>query len=116
MDTKVPLCTVPFATGFTTAKSTFRDCCVSDPQINSDTGVTFEQWQQDPRLVSFKESLYADQLPDACHRCATRESIEGSSFRLAVNEQIGDSNLSWPSRWNITSTQKEAGYLRSIVC
>lgn len=102
MDIKKPLCTVPFATGFTTAKSTFRECCVSDPQINSNLGATFEEWQQDSRLVAFKKSLYADQLPSSCHRCVTQERIEGSSFRTAVNQQAGNTDLSWPSRWNIT--------------
>jgi len=98
-----PFCTVPFAEGFSGVNAPFRNCCAADPQISSRAGQTFAEWQKDPRLIAFKESMYTDQWPTECYRCQLREQESGSSFRTAVNStiDINDNFGMWPSRWNL---------------
>ena len=98
-----PFCTVPFVEGFSASGSTFRNCCAASPQIVSRPNQSFAQWQQDPRLVQFKENMYNNQWPDECHGCRHQEEQSGSSFRTVVNSAVEvDKNFGvWPSRWNL---------------
>jgi organic radical activating enzyme len=98
-----PFCTVPFAEGFSGLGAPFRNCCAADPQIQSLPGQTFAQWQQDARLVEFKQQLLTNTWPSACHRCEKQETQAGTSFRTAVNNsvEINENFQVWPSRWNL---------------
>lgn len=98
-----PFCTVPFVVGFSGAASTFRNCCVADPQIYSLPGQTFTEWQTDSRLIKFKENMYKSQWPSECQSCRIQEEQSGSSFRTIVNSTVEvDENFgAWPSRWNL---------------
>ena len=108
MTQRRPFCTVPFAEGFSGpgfsgVNSEFRNCCLTDPQILSQPGQTFTDWQQDPRLIAFKKSMYTEGWHKDCYRCQLQEEESGSSFRTAVNDQVKiDKNFGiWPSRWHI---------------
>jgi organic radical activating enzyme len=98
-----PFCTVPFVEAFLGYRTAFRNCCATDPAIHSLPGQTFVQWQQDPRLVQFRENMYLDQWPAECEKCRIQEQQSGHSFRTSVNSQITmDENFDmWPSRWNL---------------
>jgi sulfatase maturation enzyme AslB (radical SAM superfamily) len=98
-----PFCTVPFVEAFSGIKSGFRNCCVADPQILSDSGQQFNDWWQDPRLTEFRDRLQSNQWPDECHRCRVQEQQSGSSFRTVINQTVQiDKNFgAWPSRWNL---------------
>ena len=103
MDNTKPFCTVPFAEAFSANESLFRNCCVADPQILSYPGQSFSQWQNDPRLMRFRESMYTTEWPSECYRCQIQETQSGGSFRTAVNSAVKiNKNFGvWPSRWNL---------------
>lgn len=103
MDKSKPFCTVPFVESFSGSKTAFRNCCTVDPEIQSLPNQTFTEWQNDPRLVQFKENMYTDQWPTECYRCRVQEEQSGSSFRTSVNSAVKiDKNFGvWPSRWNL---------------
>jgi len=103
MNDLTPFCTVPFAEAFTGSKSAFRNCCAADPQIQSLPNQSFLEWQKDPRLTKFRESMYTNEWPTECYRCQIQETQSGSSFRTAVNRAVKiDKNFGvWPSRWNL---------------
>lgn len=98
-----PFCTVPFAEGFSGIDSAFRNCCTADPQIASLPGQTFTEWQQDSRLVKFKQRMYNGQWPSECYKCQIQEQASGESFRTAVNNSVvvNKNFEEWPSRWNL---------------
>lgn len=98
-----PFCTVPFVEAFSGDRAAFRNCCATDPAIYSLPGQTFSEWQQDPRLVRFRENMYLNQWPAECENCRIQEQQSGHSFRTTVNSQttIDDKFGVWPSRWNL---------------
>jgi len=98
-----PFCVVPFAETFSGTDSNYRNCCAAYPQISSLPGQTFEQWQQDPRLIEFRKRLDQGQWLDECRACEIQEKQHGHSFRTAVNSvvEVDDSFGVWPSRWSI---------------
>ena len=103
MNKNKPFCTVPFVEGFSGLDSAFRNCCSANPQISSVPGQTFAEWQQDPRLINFKERMYTNKWLPECQSCRVQEQESGSSFRTAVNSAvtIDDNFGQWPSRWNL---------------
>jgi sulfatase maturation enzyme AslB (radical SAM superfamily) len=98
-----PFCVVPFVEAFSGMDSNYRNCCAAYPQISSLPGQTFEQWQQDPRLIEFRKSLSQDQWISECRACEIQEKQHGQSFRTAVNStvEVDDVFGKWPSRWNL---------------
>jgi hypothetical protein len=98
-----PFCVVPFVEAFSGYESAWRNCCAADPQITSLPDQTFEQWQQDHRLQSFRQRLQDQTWQPECHKCQRQEQESGHSFRTAVNDavDITDTFGVWPSRWNL---------------
>jgi organic radical activating enzyme len=97
------LCAVPFVKAWVDQHGKFRNCCVADPEITSETDQNFDAWWSSNKLVEFKQSLTDSVLPPACHRCVLKESVQQESFRTAVNKSIDFANtdFSYPSRWDI---------------
>jgi organic radical activating enzyme len=98
-----PFCTVPFVEGFSGYGTEFRNCCAADPQITSLPGQTFSEWNQDARLIEFRERMYQDTWQPECQKCRRQEQESGHSFRTAVNQQVimTENFGAWPSRWNL---------------
>lgn len=99
-----PFCVVPFVEAFSGYGTAFRNCCAADPQIASEPGQTFEQWQQDPRLEEFRQRMWTNDWLPECHRCQRQEQESGHSFRTAVNAAATDIQRNfgvWPNRWNL---------------
>ena len=98
-----PFCVVPFAEAFSGYHSLFRNCCATDPQIYSLPSQSFSDWQKDPRLIAFRESMHTGQWSSECRNCRIQEEQSGSSFRTVVNDatKIDENFGVWPSRWNL---------------
>jgi organic radical activating enzyme len=98
-----PFCAVPFTTAFTYNNIGFRDCCTRYPQIISQPDQNFANWWHSNELVSFRHQLLtSNQWPSGCEGCQLREASTGTSFRLAVNQEVSTCiDYTWPSAWNI---------------
>lgn len=96
-----PFCTVPFVTAFVNDQG-FKDCCARS-SILSSPGQSFAHWWQDPRLVDFRKELDSfDTWPVGCDVCRIRENFDGTSTRLAQNQQIPKlQHHEWPRNWHI---------------
>jgi len=99
-----PFCLVPFVEAFSGYGSAFRNCCATDPQIQSQPGQDFEQWWQSSELDDFRQKLWSNNWLPECHRCQFQEQESGHSFRTAVN--VASANIkknlgAWPNRWNL---------------
>lgn len=98
-----PFCAIPWVEGFSGFRSSYRNCCVVDPEIQSIPGQTFTDWWHDPRLHEFRKKLLANTWPEECYRCRVQEEQSGSSLRTVINQtkSVDTSLLPWPSRWNL---------------
>ena len=96
------ICAIPFIEAFTNDRGGYRNCCDTDPQLHSQPGETLIQWWTGQPMQDFR-GKFSESLPLECHRCELQESVQGRSFRTAVNKTVDIDNLTvtWPSRWNI---------------
>ena len=96
-------CAVPFVTGFNRAAGGFRNCCMTDPPVESQPNQTWQDWWNGQQLSDFRQRLTKDTLPDDCRACQLQETLHHSSFRTAVNQTVDLHRLEpqHPRNWNV---------------
>ena len=95
-----PFCTVPFVRAFVLPDGRYRECCATEPQIES-THRNFDLWwNQDQRLQQFRNAMQTGIWHSACDHCRLQE-VNGTSFRTAVNQANPTVNARHPREWSI---------------
>lgn len=105
---KLPLCSLPFTQIHINPDASFRECCQTNPQLNSKESTIVDWWYHNQQLAQFRESLLQPTLPKKCSGCHLQEITTNSSYRTEVNKQtnIQDSTINFPSRWHINFGNK----------
>lgn len=104
-------CKVPFIAAFSDAKTSYRNCCSTEPQISSDLGTDFNTWWNSSQLELFRNKLTRDEVPIDCKKCRYAEQIYGKSFRTEINKINADIEKKWPAVWNV-----ELGNKCNLAC
>jgi organic radical activating enzyme len=103
MNSRKPLCTVPFTKLFVLTDGTYRDCCASFPETLSRPGESVVDWWNSDQLAGIRKSMWSTEFPLACQNCEAQEHIHNSSFRLSASKEIDTlaEHYKTPDTWHI---------------